>query len=62
MTKNSRINEVCLSVYVDKKSGDLSVRLIDKESLVVIKEIPDQELVDIKDKIEDMTRLLFENV
>lgn len=59
MTKKHKKNEVCLSIYADKKGGDFLVRLIDNESLEVIKEIPDLELLDIKDEINEMVDKLL---
>ena len=48
-----------LSLYVDKKSGEISVKVIDNKSLEVIKDVPPKELLDIKDRIVDMAGVLF---
>lgn len=39
---------------------ELSVKIIDKESLEVIMAVPSQELLDIKDQIGDMAGVLFD--
>lgn len=48
-----------LSLCVNKKSGDIFLKLINNKTLEVIKEIPPQELLDIKDRLNEMISLLF---
>ena len=50
---------LCLSIYINKKTDELSVKVIDNESLEVIMDVPSQELLDIKDQIGDMAGVLF---
>ncbi len=50
---------LCLSIYLNKKTDELSVKVIDNESLEVIMDVPSQELLDIKDQIGDMAGVLF---
>lgn len=50
---------LCLSVYLNKKTDELSVKIIDKESLEVKKEIPAPELEDIKGEIDEIAGLMF---
>ena len=50
---------LCLSIYINKKTDELSVKVIDNESLEVIMDVPSQKLLDIKDQIGDMAGVLF---
>ena len=50
---------LCLSIYLNKKTDELSVKIIDKESLEVKKEIPALELEDIKGNIDEIAGLML---
>ena len=51
--------DLCLSIYLNKKTDELSVKIIDKESLEVKKEIPALELEDIKSDIDEIAGLML---
>ncbi|OGW58991.1 MAG: hypothetical protein A3D21_04265 [Nitrospirae bacterium RIFCSPHIGHO2_02_FULL_42_12] len=59
MTKKHKKNEVCLSIYADSKNSDLLIRVVDNESLKVIKVISENDLLDIKDEINEMVDKLI---
>lgn len=48
-----------LSLYLNKNNGEVAIKIIDNKTLEVVKEIPSQELLDIKDRIDDMAEALF---
>lgn len=48
-----------LSLYLNQRTGEIAIKVIDTKTLTVIKEIPPQELMDIKDSIDEMARLLL---
>ncbi|MBI5096549.1 MAG: flagellar protein FlaG [Nitrospirae bacterium] len=50
---------LCLSIYLNKKTDELSVKVIDNESLEIKKEIPSSELQDIKERIDEIAGVLF---
>ena len=50
---------LCLSIYLNKKTDELSVKVIDNESLEIKKEIPSSELQDIKERIDEIAEVLF---
>lgn len=50
-----------LSLYLDQRTGEMAVKVIDTKTLEVIKEISPQELMDIKDRIDEMAGSLLNN-
>jgi len=50
---------LCLSIYLNKKTDELSVKIIDKESLEVKKEVSALELEDLKGDIDEIAGLML---
>lgn len=48
-----------LSLYINKKNGEMVVKVLDNKTLEVIKEIPSEELSDIKGQIDDAAGVLL---
>lgn len=48
-----------LSLYLNQRTGEMTVKVIDTKTLEVIKDTSPQELMDIKDKIDEMAGAIF---
>lgn len=48
-----------LSLYLNQRTGEIAVKVIDTKILTVIKEIAPEELMDIKDRIDEMAGAIF---
>ena len=59
MKKSKNKNGAVLSIYADSKNSDLLIRVVDNESLKVIKVISENDLLDIKDEINEMVDKLI---
>lgn len=46
--------------FVDEKTGQIAMKVINKDTNEVIKEIPSSELLDLQAKIEDMVGLIID--
>ena len=53
-------NDASLSLCISAASDEVTVRIIDNKSKEIIKEIPSQELREIREKIYDMAGRLFD--
>ena len=53
-------NDASLSLCISAASDEVTVRIIDNKSKETIKEIPSQELHEIRKKIYDMAGRLFD--
>lgn len=49
-----------LKFFVHEATGQMAVKIIDKDTNEVIKEIPAKELLDLQAKIEDMVGILID--
>ena len=54
------IHHVQLEFSVHKKTGETVVKVVDKDSGKLIRQIPPQELLDLADKLQDMMGILFD--
>lgn len=60
-----RLNEVAQSIQrelqfsVDKESGDTIIRVLDTETMEVIRQIPSEEVMALRENIESMKGILF---
>jgi flagellar protein FlaG len=54
------INDVGLQFSVHEDTGQTVVRVVDKDSGKLIRQIPPQELLDLAVKLEDMMGILFD--
>lgn len=54
------IHNVALEFSIHKKTGETVVKVIDKDTGKLIRQIPPQEMLDLADKLEDMMGILFD--
>jgi len=54
------IHHVQLDFSVHKKTGETVVKVVDKDTGKLIRQIPPQELLDLADKLKDMMGILFD--
>lgn len=52
-------HNIRLSFKVDDKTGDLVVRVLDKETGEVIRQIPPEEMLKLREKLEELTGVLL---
>jgi len=57
--KGEKGGEETLSLYIDQRTGEIAVKLIDTKTLTVIREISTTELMDINDRITEMAGAIF---
>lgn len=48
-----------LRIEVDKSSDEVIVKIVDKDSGSIIKEIPPEEMQTVKDRMEDLRGILY---
>ncbi len=52
-------HNIQLSFQVHEKTGDLVVRVLDKDSGEVIRQIPPEEILKLREKLEELTGVLL---
>jgi len=54
------MHNVGLDFSVHKKTGETIVKVVDRDTGKLIRQIPPQEMLDLADKLEDMMGILFD--
>jgi uncharacterized FlaG/YvyC family protein len=54
------MHHVGLEFSIHKKTGETVVKVVDKDTGKLIRQIPPQELLDLADRLEDMMGILFD--
>lgn len=52
--------KISLQFKVESKTGDMVVQVVDKDTGEVVRQIPSEELIKVREKLEELRGVLFE--